>query len=88
MCTLQAELAKLRSAEQALQLQHTALTLELKQKDGRLEALDQVKQQRDEQVSKMSAELATVRAQLEGTSGTLQPGVAAPEVSSWPTAKA
>ena len=88
MCTLQAELAKLRSAEQALQLQHTALTLELKQKDGRLEALDKVKQQREEQVSKMSAELATVRAQLAGTSGMPQAGVAAPEVSSWPSAKA
>ena len=81
MCTLQAELAKLRSAEQALQLQHTALTLELKQKDGRLEALDKVRQQMEEQVSKMSAELATVRAQLAGTSGTPQVGVTPPEVS-------
>jgi predicted nuclease with TOPRIM domain len=70
--TVQAELAKIQGAEQSLHLQVTSLTHELKQKDSRLEGLSKDKQQAEEQLSKLTAELGTVKAQLEGMAGAVQ----------------
>jgi len=76
---VQAELAKVQGAEQSLHLQVTSLTHELKQKDSRLEGLSKDKQQAAERLSKLTAELGTVKAQLEGMPGAVQiEGTASP----------
>jgi len=62
---VQAELANIQTLEQSLRLQTTALTLEMKQKDSRLEEVTKCKQQVEAELSKVNAELATSKAQLE-----------------------
>ncbi|KAA6416807.1 MAG: hypothetical protein FRX49_13234 [Trebouxia sp. A1-2] len=74
----QAELAKVQGAEQSLHLQVTSLTHELKQKNSRLEGLSKDKQQAEEQLAKLSAELGTVKAQLEGMAGAVRTEGTAP----------
>ena len=69
---MQVELAKIQGAEQSLHLQITSLTHELKQKDSRLEGLSKDKQQAEEQLAKLSTELGTLKAQLEGMPGAVQ----------------
>lgn len=83
--TVQAELAKVQGAEQSLHLQVTSLTHELKQKNSRLEGLSKDKQQAEEQLAKLSAELGTVKAQLEGMAGAVRTEGTAPHVSLLPT---